>query len=59
MPKKIVTKIQRANNLISAYNQTDRKYGYGKGDLKGQWIVENIFSKHCVYCGETDWHKLG
>ena len=49
----------RANNLVSAYRQTDKKYSYGVCDLTGEWIVENIFSKPCVHCGETDWRKLG
>lgn len=49
----------RAGLLLSAYKQTDKKYNYGKSDLTAKWIVDNIFSKSCVHCGETDWHKLG
>ena len=51
--------IARAANLICAYRQTDKKYNYGKSDLTPQWVVENIFSKPCVHCGETDWRKIG
>lgn len=51
--------IVRARCLLSSYNTEDAKYSRGKGNLTAQWIVENIFSKSCVHCGETDWHKLG
>ena len=54
----IKTQIGRAWNLISAYNQSDKKHNRGRGNLTAQWIVENIFSSKCK-CGETDWHKLG
>lgn len=53
------TPIGRASNLVSAYNGTDKIHNRGKGDLTAEWIVENIFSKPCVYCGETDWRKIG
>ena len=53
------TQIGRASYLLAAYNKEDEKYGRGKGDLTPQWIVENIFSKQCAHCDETDWHKLG
>lgn len=49
----------RANNLVTAYRQTDRKYNLGVGDLTAKWVVDNIFTKSCAHCGETDWHKLG
>lgn len=52
------SKMGRAIKLVSAYNQSDKKYGRGKGDLTAKWIVENIFTKSCK-CGESDWHKLG
>lgn len=53
------TPMGRANNLISAYKKNDKKYNRGECTLTAKWIVENIFSKPCYYCGETDWHKLG
>ena len=49
----------RATMILSAYNEADKNMGREKGDLTPQWIVDNIFSKPCVYCGETDWHELG
>ena len=53
------TPIGRATMLLSAYNTADRKMCRDKGDLTSDWIVENIFSKPCVHCGESDWHKIG
>lgn len=53
------TQSGRAHKLITAYRQSDKLYKRGEGDLTAEWIVENILSKPCHYCGETDWHKLG
>lgn len=49
----------RASNLLSAYNQSDRKHNRGKGDLTTRWIVENIFTQPCKYCGKTGWDVIG
>lgn len=49
----------RADMLLQAYRYNDRKKNRGEGDLTAKWIVENILSKSCVHCGESDWHKLG
>lgn len=57
--KYLKTKKGRANNLLCAYRASDKKYNRGKGDLTSQWIVDNIFSKPCAHCGETDWRKIG
>lgn len=53
------TLLGRANVLNSSYKASDKKYNRGEGDLTSKWIVDNILSKPCVHCGETDWHKLG
>lgn len=53
------TPMARANMLLGAYNNADVKRGRGKGDLTAKWIVENIFTKPCAHCGETDWRKIG
>lgn len=53
------TPIGRAKNLLRNYNQNDNKKGRGDGNLTAEWIVKHIFSKSCVYCGESDWFKLG
>ena len=48
-----------AHNRIHSHNQSDIKYGRGNGNLTVEWYIENILSKSCVHCGETDWHILG
>lgn len=53
------TKMGRAAYLLNGYNKEDEKRGRGKGDLTAKWIVDNIFSKPCVHCGESDWRKIG
>lgn len=53
------TKKGRASTLLNAYNHKDESCGRGKGDLTSEWIVENIFSKPCAHCGETNWRKIG
>lgn len=53
------TPFGRASYLVNNYNQSDKKYNRGRGDLTSEWIVENIFTKPCHYCGETDWSKIG
>lgn len=53
------TKIGRANSLVQAYKQIDKRKNRGECTLTSDWIVENIFNSKCVYCGETDWKKLG
>lgn len=53
------TPMGRAHHLLCAYNQSDKLNDRGKGDLSSRWIVENIFTKPCAHCGETDWTKLG
>lgn len=49
----------RANSLINAYRQSDKKHNRGECTLTAEWIVENIFISKCYYCGESDWAKLG
>ena len=54
------TPMGRALTLLNRYNQSDKEYNRGKGDLTAKWIVENIFSQPCHYnCGESDWKKMG
>lgn len=59
MEQYIKTQIGRASNLASAYKQNDIENNRGESTLTKEWIVENIFSKLCHYCGESDWTKLG
>lgn len=53
------TPIGRASYLVSDYKQNDKKSGRPEGDLTAQWVVENILTKPCAHCGETDWRKIG
>lgn len=49
----------RANNLLGSYRFNDKKHNRGECNITPEWIVENIFSKPCHYCGESDWTKIG
>lgn len=53
------TPMGRALNLINTYKQKDKKCNRGECTLTAKWIVHNIFSSKCIYCGESDWTKLG
>lgn len=53
------TPMGRASYLVQAYDREDKKYNRGECDFDAKWMVENIFTKQCAYCGETDWTKLG
>lgn len=53
------TPMGRAVRLISNYKRDDRKANRCEGDLTPQWIVDNIFSKPCVYCGKEGWDVIG
>jgi len=54
------TKIGRASYLLYGYSIQDRRNGFDeKIDFNAKWIVENILSKPCAHCGETDWTKIG
>lgn len=53
------TPIGRALYILGGYKREDSKYNRGESDLTAQWIVENIFTKPCAHCGETDWRKIG
>lgn len=53
------TKVGRANNLLSSYRYSDRKRNRGECTLTADWIINNIFTSKCHYCGKTDWHELG
>ncbi len=54
-------KLKRGNKLAYHYHWHDKNtYHFDcEQDIDGQWVVDNIFSKECIYCGETDWRKLG
>ena len=49
----------RASHLLNAYRQSDKDANRGECTLTADWIINNIFTSKCVFCGETDWTKLG
>lgn len=49
----------RAYALQRSYRHNDEKYNRGECTITAQWIIENIFTSKCYYCGKTDWHELG
>lgn len=53
------TPMARANSLLCGYKRADNLFRGGGCTLTAKWIVENIFSKPCAHCGETDWTKIG
>lgn len=59
MAKKRLTLIGRAEYLEINYKRLDKENNRGESTITAEWIVENVFSKPCHYCGETDWRKLG
>lgn len=54
-------KIKKANRLAYGYHWHDvnTHHFICEQDFDGKWIVDNIFTNECIYCGESDWHKLG
>lgn len=57
--KRIMTPERRACKMVSSYSKNDIKYNRGESTLTVQWIVENIFSQPCHYCGKTGWMEIG
>lgn len=50
----------KAHNQCGNYKRMDIRNGFGEViDFDARWIVENIYTKKCAHCGETDWRKLG
>ena len=51
----------RATYLITDYRNMDEKCGFDKKqcNLTPQWLVDNVLSKQCVYCGKTGWKIIG
>ena len=49
----------RAQQLLNSYKEKDTKNNRGECTITKLWILENIFTSSCTYCGESDWKKLG
>lgn len=55
-------KSQRAQAAfrVNRYNQNDIKRGFNTdNNISPEWMVNNIFTSKCVYCGDQDWTHLG
>lgn len=51
---------QRADHLARNYRRIDTKKGFDIHDaVDGNWIYDNILTKSCVYCGNSNWKELG
>lgn len=59
MAKRRLNKNGRAKYLELNYKRLDEENNRGECTLTEEWIVENIFTQPCHYCGETDWRLLG
>ena len=53
------TKKGRATDLVYKYNSRDIATNRGLCTLTKDWIMDNIFNSKCIYCGESDWKRLG
>lgn len=47
----------KASKMISSYRNKDVKNGTETTDIDVDWMIENILTKPCVYCGDT--HRIG
>ena len=43
----------KASKMISSYKHKDKIMGVSVCDMDINWAMKNIFSKPCVYCGDT------
>jgi len=54
------TQMCRAQRQYQQYKRMDKRNGFGEViDFDARWMVDNIYTKSCTHCGESDWHKLG
>lgn len=53
------TPMGRAVYLVNSYKRADKKAKRGECTLTPEWIVDNIFSKPCHYCGKEGWDVIG
>lgn len=53
------TKPGRASRIVRYLKQYDKDAARGECTITQKWILENIFTSSCTYCGESDWTKLG
>lgn len=44
----------KASKMISSYRKKDEKMGLNVCDISIDWMIENILTKPCFYCGDTN-----
>ena len=49
----------KAKHLLKGYKRRDKKTNRGECTINEQWIIDNIFTSKCIYCGKDDWTELG
>ena len=50
----------RAICIKRNYNNDDKNRGFSTGqNINCDWIIKNIFTSKCIYCGDDDWTHLG
>lgn len=47
----------KASKMISSYKVKDYKNGTTICDIDIDWMIENILTKECIYCGDS--HRVG
>jgi len=47
----------KASKMISSYKNKDKTIGVEKCDIDIDWMIDNIITKPCIYCGDT--HRVG
>ena len=49
----------RAKQMCSTYKSLDKKKGFDiSNNIEHEKMLE-LWKYGCIYCGESDWHKLG
>ena len=49
----------RAIRLLNHYKRLDKEHNRGECTLTQEWIIDNIFTKPCHYCGKEGWDVIG
>jgi len=42
----------KASKMISSYKCRDKKLGFDSCDITIEWMIDNILTQKCVYCGD-------
>ena len=49
----------RSKKMANAYKYEDRNNNRGECTITFEWIIDNIFTSKCIYCGDDNWQHLG